>query len=736
MVKMENKYISETKIADDVSRLFNKWMNDFVKNRDKDKGNFYLHINYARQQGEIDPSIQKYIADELHPSLKRITSTELSEAIIGGFDTTITDLGTPGSDRRKTWGKGNPRHKIKYKIPDNTEGVFENGKKSITIDELWGSGLKSELRYGKDLKEWIVDQLTVEIGYDKRMGSQRKLHTGEHLEGEIIVPDKNISTQIRKTKKIINIMNNKGDLKVYDLYKPNPVDGVGKICSHTSVRYPSALSKHFLTHNTASRPENGILVSINDDKEIEKDLRKIRDFAKDDFDERKRKEILVPDLDECFKKQLKNPKLKPRFNDLNTSKSMDQEQKWVISIPDDELPMYNGKSYGIKTIKEIYKQMSKFGIAGRTSSTEYYYAGNDPEIERRFNEYLEGKIVKVRLRDNFNDLTPEYKNALNHARKSFEYVNHYLYNPFFGKMTTKIEALNPYNKSKGVRRNSTEKYYRPWIEKFENTVSTLEKYGVMNPDFILPTENIGLSIDDRYKMNDEFMQRNIAPKFDYENINKEISKNEILVDDLDYLNKITQIQLISESINLLTDDFNEISNSFMAFFKSYKGKPYNLNGNDLKAVLAYYRQLFGGIIIGNDVSIPPGRSYRNISDLDKQNHEEFWNPVINTAKDLDRFNHDLDLFKNYHSKISNSKLTSKNIELNGYSHKIHSDIMNRFSQLLPNINKSIENLGYLFDYMDSKNHRSESYIILKDVFRNITNLIENVSKTLRKTLRK
>ncbi|MHA1727974.1 MAG: hypothetical protein ACTSWY_04505 [Promethearchaeota archaeon] len=676
------------KLTDKITEKCNYFISECTKQRGK-LGKFYEHLKHAEKSKKITPDMRAY-SYEFRNTLNKIQSPELTKAVIAGFDTTVDSVGTPGSSLKKIVGKDNPRHKITYRIPNGAEGAFENGKRTITVNEIWGSGQKAELIYNDIKNKWVVDQSTVQIGIDTNTGKERKLHTGELINkksGEII-PDPKIAKQVRKTKEFETI-----DGKKVPIWEPYPKTGVGKELAHTSDRYPRAHSKHFLKYYDVNRKETVRLLSKKDHKRLEDDHKEIRKKAKERFEQLKKRKEYAPNLDECFKYARKCNDINLRFNNDNTYPPMDYEQKWVWELSDDEMPKFNGKPYGNKTIKEIYKLMGQFGVTGTTYDVKKYYAGNDPDIAKRFDEYLEGKLQKVELKGEFKDLNHEQQYILTKTREIADYINHFLYHPLFGRMSIDKDSYN-----EELTQQNLDKYYGKWNEKFNEFDQKLDNYGVPKPKIILPTDKVGTSEENRIEMLNEFMDKNPYPIFDdskLENIQQDIQINR----DIDF-DKVESIKELSEILNDVKNYAEDGVKSAKAFTGSFFGHGAEIDGFKIKSNLRLYNQAFAGYnekLNGTYYKIPPGTRYHS-TDKIKEQYNKYWGPVFQRNKMIKKMDKNIKLLESYNLEVLKNKTTLESLNEISYTNSLIKDIDNQINDFNPIQKVAYTNFKQVYDY--------------------------------------
>lgn len=657
-------------------------------------GSFYQHIKNAEKSRKISSEFRDYIY-EFRNTLNKINSPEMSRAVIAGFDTTAGSVGTPGSDMKPIVGKNNPRHLVTYEIPKGEKGVFENGKRTIEVEEIWGSGQKSKLVYDKLTKKWIEDLSTIEMGKDRRTGKIRPLHTGEILESDTgsILPDPVISTQVKSHQGIKVI---KG--KKVPVWAPNPKIGVGRELAHISDRYPRALTRHFLKNSDVNRKESVLLFSFEDHRVLARDQKKVRQKAWELFIKEKNLTGKILDLDVCFHKARKDRKLAPRFNNDNTYPPMDYEENWINDMPDDEMPKFNGKPYGDKTFKEIHALRKQFGVRGATSGVKKYYAGNDPKIEMRFNEYLEDRLLKVEIRGEFKDLTFEQKYVLTKTREIAEYIYTYLYHPLIGRMSIDIDS-----QEKQVNKKDLEIKYGKHSKKFDEFINLLDDYGVPKKELILPVDKIGFDIEDRKNMLQEFADKNPYPVFDYQKIGKE---SQLIDSDIDI--KYPKLSHISDTSKILRDvkDFSETAkNSADAFISSFFGHPSEILGVAVKGTLRHYNQNFKGInsFLGkNYYNIPPGTKYHTTAEI-KREYDSFWTHIFSRNNSLREFDKKIQKLNNYHNQILQNKSTLELLNDKDYYNRISTSIKTQVGKLTPIQDQAYLNFKQIYDYSGDPN---------------------------------
>lgn len=699
------------KLPKEITKMGNQWISDSTRQRGP-RGKYYEHIKHAKTSEKISSEDRAYIS-EFKNTLNRINSPEQSKAVIAGFDTTVLSVGTPGSDMREPVGKDNPRHTIEYEIPPGEEGVFKNGKRTIKVEEIWGSGQKSKLKFDESKKEWVIDPLTLETGIDSNTRKTRPLHTGEIInpENNHIIPDPEISQQVRLSGEKFEI-----DGKEVPEWKPYPKTGVGMELAHTSDRYPRALTKHYLKYNDVNRKETVRLLSRDDHRLLEDDQKNVRDYAQKMFMAEKLQNGKILDLKDCYHEARKDKELKPRFNNDNTYPPMDYESKWRENRPDDEMPKSYGKPYGDKTLNEINKSMEKIGIHGATSGTDYYYAGSDPEEEKRFNEYLEGKLQKVEIKGEFKDLAPEQQFVLIKSREIAEYMNKYFYHPLFGKMRMKKDTGEL-----GMTQKNLEDSNNKWSGKLSDFTNALDKYKVPKSELILPIGVIGTSIAKKKLMNDEFVKKNSYPVFDYnesKNFQPKIATATNLPQD--------KIEELKEPVKLIKEaqNYSELAKlSADAFNSSFFAHPIEIDGYRIRGTLKHYQQSFKGFYgykNGNFYELPAGTKHHHTQEL-REIYDKFWDPIIQRNKQVKIIDNKLKLLENYHREISQDPVAVKSLDVRKYELELIKDISTQIKDFEPIQEAAFSNFKNVYNYIgepwENENNIPKTVEVVWDLFK-------------------
>jgi hypothetical protein len=362
------------------------------------------------------------------------------------------------------------------------------------------------------------------------------------------------------------------------------------------------------------------------------------------------------------------------------------------------MPKFNGKPYGDKTMKEIYGLMEQYGVRGATSGTKRYYAGDNPIIEKQFDEYMKDLLQKVEIRGEFKDLATDQKYVLTKSREIAEYINKYLYHPLFGSMSIDIDS-----QKEQINQDKAKDDYGKFSEKFDEFINLLDDYGVPKKELILPTEQIGFDLDDRKNMLQEFVDKNPYPVFDRTKIYEDLQSKDSKID-----NKHVKTNNISPTTELIDQTLNLTENgdnSGEAFIKSFNGHKKKILDFNIGGTLKHYHQNFRGLngkLGNNQYNLPPGTGFQT-SDEIKREYSSFWKPVFERNKLIKEFHNQMQNLEKYHQEMLQNKSTLESLDENNYTYQINNIITPKLKKFEPIHNKAYSNFKQIYEYSGDPN---------------------------------